>query len=194
MSPISPEDPEFTIHTSKDGLEKKSWRDIAYAEGVDPDFVRDWDRETWDGYYGEMEKKYPGFERPWKGLPESNSHPSLHRAEMATMAAKAALASAAYDIPKRMQFVDKAKKAAASGAVAMAELAAREEAVKRCAERCAKKEATEFREAKALERRESTGGRRRTSNAKYYNKRRGTKRRRSKRHRSKKHRSKKHRS
>ena len=42
--------------------------------------------------------------------------------------------------------------------------------------------------------REMGGGRRRTSNAKYYNKRRGTKRRRSKRHRSKKHRSKKHRS
>ena len=41
---------------------------------------------------------------------------------------------------------------------------------------------------------EMGGGRRRTSNAKYYNKRRGTKRRRSKRHRSKKHRSKKHRS
>ena len=38
------------------------------------------------------------------------------------------------------------------------------------------------------------GGRRRTSNAKYYNKRRGTKRRRAKQHRSKKHRSKKHRS
>jgi hypothetical protein len=34
----------------------------------------------------------------------------------------------------------------------------------------------------------STGGRRRTKNAKYYNKRRGTKRRRSKRRRSKKHR------
>jgi hypothetical protein len=35
---------------------------------------------------------------------------------------------------------------------------------------------------------DSGGGRRRTKNAKYYNKRRGTKRRRSKRHRSKKHR------
>ena len=187
--------PEDKIYTSKDGRENRSWDYIAYAEGEDKDYVLEWGKDHWESYYDDMEAKYPGFERPWNGIPGWNSHPAHHREEIAERAKEATKAWEAQRVMIRnMENAAKTNRAVAMGPEEKAAVAAREVAAKKCAEKCAEKAAAEYQQGIALERRESTGGRRRTSNAKYYNKRRGTKRRRAKQHRSKKHRSKKHRS
>ncbi len=171
-----PSDPEFwpqgpgvkvedLIMVSKDGKERKRWLDIAFATDENQhDIDTMWDHNTWENYNWDMEQKFPGLKLPdRRGGFWRDDNPLWERLRKKNAA----------PIYERTELTDD------NGAYQKG-LAKYKKADSEMKERVS--------EAMAREITESTGGRRRTKNAKYYIKRRGTKRRRSKRHRSKKHR------
>jgi hypothetical protein len=153
---------EDLIMVSKDGKERKPWMRIALAKDEPPEDVNEWNADLWDTYYMEMERKWNDFKRPHEDFWESENPvwARIRKKNTPPIYERTELTDDTGAYNKRQAEYNKADKE-------MKEMQ---------------------REAMAREFTESAGGRRRTKNAKYYIKRRGTKRRRSKRHRSKRHR------